>query len=92
MSNEIEEIRRRAGLTEENAPFTTTDKAAAQIWDNILHAMQDAEEMGGPEGEHYVKLMKAVAQEAMKRARTAQANYDQDQTSQAMSRIFRPPQ
>ena len=93
MSKEIDEIRRRAGITEAGAkPYSTTDKGTAQIYHNILNAMQEAEEMGGPEGEEYVRMMNAIAQEATKRARTAQANYDEDQTSQAMSRILRPPQ
>ncbi len=90
MTNEIDDIKRRAGITEDNTPFSTTDKATARIWDNIIHAMQDAEEMGGPEGKHYVKLMNAVAREATNRARTAQTNYDNDQNSQDMSRILRP--
>jgi len=33
----------------------------------VLDAMQNAEEMGGPEGDHYVALMDTIIEEATER-------------------------
>jgi hypothetical protein len=38
----------------------------------ILAAMQEAEEIGGPEGLEYIELMDVVSVEAQRRARTAE--------------------
>lgn len=40
---------------------------ALMIYTNALRAMQDAEEMGGPEGASYDALMHAIAAECEKR-------------------------
>ena len=40
------------------------------IFRNVLHAMQEAEEIGGPEGEEYLQLMSNIAAEALKRRTT----------------------
>lgn len=61
---------------------------ARSIFDNVLEAMQDAEEAGGPEPYDYVVLMQKIAAEATKRANaclemhTARAN---------LSVLMRPP-
>lgn len=39
------------------------------IFQNIMDAMQKAEEMGGPQDQEYVELMRAVADEAKQRIR-----------------------
>lgn len=41
---------------------------AKEIFDNVIKALQDAEEMGGPEGEDYLALMRAISNEALARA------------------------
>lgn len=38
-----------------------------EIYEDVLNAMQSAEEMGGPEGEQYIKLMEAIVNEASSR-------------------------
>lgn len=40
------------------------------LFKNVVDAMQDAEEMGGPEGEAYQLLMQRIAEEAQRRAKT----------------------
>lgn len=42
--------------------------AADRIRDDVLFAMQAAEEIGGPEGAEYIGLMFAIAEEAQRRA------------------------
>jgi hypothetical protein len=42
---------------------------AARIFDNVLAAMQDAEEMGGASDVDYVALMGRISEEAGKRVR-----------------------
>lgn len=37
------------------------------ILDSVIEAMQDAEEIGGPEGKEYIALMNAIIAEATKR-------------------------
>ncbi len=44
---------------------------AQAILSRVLEAMQHAEELGGPEGEDYVAMMRAIASEATRRADTA---------------------
>jgi hypothetical protein len=39
-----------------------------ELFGKVTEAMQDAEEMGGPEGEWYQRLMVKIAEEALKRA------------------------
>ncbi len=43
------------------------------IFDNVVKAMQNAEEAGGPEGDSYIALMERIAAEATKRAATFRA-------------------
>ena len=40
---------------------------AQVIYNQVLNAMQDADEMGGVEGNEYLELMIAIRDEAMKR-------------------------
>jgi hypothetical protein len=40
---------------------------ANEIYVNVLDAMQDAEELDGVDGDHYVFLMSSIAIEATKR-------------------------
>ena len=40
---------------------------ANEIYNNVLNAMQDAEELGGVDDDHYVFLMSSIAIEATKR-------------------------
>lgn len=47
------------------------DGAATWIFEDVLWAMQSAEELGGPVGEDYFALMQAIIDEATERA----ANY-----------------
>lgn len=47
---------------------------AKTIFENVLAAMQDAEEISGPEGADYVALMDQIASEARTRAVNARAN------------------
>jgi hypothetical protein len=43
-------------------------KYGAQIiYNQVITAMQDAEEIGGVEGDDYLKLMTAIAEECMRR-------------------------
>lgn len=41
--------------------------AARIVFNEVLAAMQDAEELGGPEGEAYLDLMQAIIDEAAMR-------------------------
>lgn len=41
--------------------------AARWVFEHVLDAMQNAEELGGPEGDHYVALMDAIIEEAAER-------------------------
>lgn len=40
-----------------------------RIYDDVMAALQQAEEMGGPEGEDYLKLMRAVKADVEQRMR-----------------------
>jgi hypothetical protein len=40
---------------------------ALAIYKSVLEAMQDADEIEGVEGDDYLKLMTAIAEESMKR-------------------------
>ena len=42
-----------------------------EIYLHVLEAMQNAEEMGGPEGQDYLNLMLAISAEAARRYTTA---------------------
>ena len=44
------------------------------IYQNVVNAMQDAEEMGGPEGDEYIELMNKIILEAQTRKTTYQTN------------------
>lgn len=46
---------------------------AAGIFDEVLAAMQNAEELGGPDAPDYCALMDAIAAEATRRAATCRA-------------------
>lgn len=52
--------------------------SARWILEEVLDALQDAEEIGGPEGQDYIDLMVAVAEEATDRANAAVAMMDAD--------------
>jgi hypothetical protein len=41
--------------------------SARWIFEYVLEAMQNAEELGGPEGEDYLALMNAIIEEATRR-------------------------
>jgi hypothetical protein len=41
--------------------------SARRLFEQILETMQYAEELGGPEGDHYVALMDAIIEEATER-------------------------
>lgn len=41
---------------------------ATEIYNDVLTAMKNAEEMGGPEGTDYIELMERIAIEATQRA------------------------
>lgn len=40
---------------------------ARWVFERVLDAMRNAEELGGPEGDHYVALMDAIIEEATER-------------------------
>jgi hypothetical protein len=40
---------------------------ARQIYESVIHEMQEAEEIEGVEGQDYLNLMASIAQEASKR-------------------------
>jgi len=44
-----------------------------EIYQNVIKAMQDAEEIGGPEGVMYISLMQRISAEAQQRAMVALA-------------------
>lgn len=44
---------------------------AQGIYDSVMMAMQEAEEMGGPEGAEYVALMQAIRNDASERIHNA---------------------
>ena len=50
-----------------SATHARLSKYAAPIFENVLRAMREAEEMGGPEGRDYRKLMEAIRNEASQR-------------------------
>lgn len=58
---EFDSVHGRAGSKLENAYFKS-------IKERILNAMQEADEMGGPEGLDYIDLMTAISKEALQRA------------------------
>lgn len=47
---------------------------AGRIFDAVMQALQNADEIGGPEGAEYVDLMRRIATEATRRAATCAAN------------------
>ena len=47
---------------------------ACIIYQNVVNAMQDAEEMGGPEGDEYIELMDKIILEAQTRKTTYQTS------------------
>ena len=47
---------------------------AVIIYQNVVNAMQDAEEMGGPEGDEYIELMDKIILEAQTRKTTYKTN------------------
>lgn len=47
---------------------------ANEIYNNVLNAMQDAEELDGVDGDHYVFLMSSIAIEATKRMNNCISN------------------
>jgi len=49
--------------------------SAQQIFDNVVGAMQDAEEIWGPGEENYVPLMEAIIAECNQRIATYRANH-----------------
>ena len=49
------------------APLSDTSD---DIFEDVMRAMQQAEEMGGPEGAQYVALLERIAHEAQRRANT----------------------
>lgn len=53
-----------ANINQEVMMMNTSTK---EIYEDVLNAMQSAEEMGGPEGEQYIKLMEAIVNEASSR-------------------------
>jgi hypothetical protein len=44
------------------------------IFRNVIGALQEAEEIGGPEGQDYIDLMRAVSDEALRRLNAYTAN------------------
>ena len=49
-------------------------KEPRTIFERVLAAMQEAEEIGGPEGDEYVALMNQIATEALRRQAAFLAN------------------
>jgi len=43
------------------------NRRALNIYNNVLKAMQDVDEIGGVEGDEYLDLMEAIRHEAVKR-------------------------
>ena len=81
MSEEIDKIRRLAGITEMETQkaLMKKDPIANRIWNQVRDAMEAAESVeGGPEGEAYVRLMKSIAEEALGRAKRAASWYHQE--------------
>ena len=56
------------------ATITPVQTPSARILTAVVRAMQDAEELGGPQGQDYIELMNAIALIAQGRARTYSAN------------------
>jgi hypothetical protein len=54
---------------------TSSAVVARRIRDAVLNALQDADELGGPEAPEYIGLMEAVAAECTKRASVARENF-----------------
>jgi hypothetical protein len=52
------------------APLSDTSD---EIFEDVMRAMQQAEELGGPEGAQYVALLERIAHEAQRRADTMRA-------------------
>lgn len=53
--------------------MTTSEKIAADIYRDAMQALDAAEELGGPDVPEYVALMRAIAEEALRRAESAEA-------------------
>jgi hypothetical protein len=45
------------------------------IMENVLHAMQDAEELDRPEGQEYVDRMEAIIDECRRRIETFRSHH-----------------
>ena len=61
-------------------------KYGAQIiYNQVITAMQDAEEIGGVEGDEYLNLMLAIRDEAMKRFDNCVDHWALDQEANANS-------
>ena len=57
----------RVYTPEQNHRIESLPWSARRIFRNLLEALQDAEEIGGPEEGDYLALMDAIIQEAMER-------------------------
>lgn len=58
-------------MTDADAKDTRRAAVRASFLSSILHAMNECEEMGGPEGGDYVHVMREVQKEAERRADAA---------------------
>jgi hypothetical protein len=58
---------------------------ALAIYKNVLEAMQDADEIEGIEGDDYLKLMTAIAEECMRRFDNCVDNMASDQEAETNS-------
>jgi hypothetical protein len=58
---------------------------ALAIYKSVLDAMQDADEIEGVEGDDYLKLMTAIAEESMRRFDNCIDNWASDQEAKTNS-------
>ena len=58
---------------------------ALAIYKSVLEAMQDADEIEGVEGDDYLKLMTAIAEESMRRFDNCIDNWTSDQEAKTNS-------
>ncbi len=72
--SELADIKKRAGVKEEAGSI------GQQIFARVIEAMQDAEEIGGPEGQDYLDLMQSIAAEAQRRMKTYSQNVKDQET------------
>lgn len=84
LTTQLQEARERAlDLPEPVRPKILQERinalpfAARRIYEQVLDTMQDAEEIGGPEGEEYVALMQAIIDEASERQSTCRTFIDE---------------